>query len=170
MLSLEFKRRIQRLDPSLYVDDSIKRLVQGEWHTSGLFSRKRKRSSNTVDGTNLHYAGSSAAASYLQASETGHLDQFVCGVPFNWVPEYDVFDLTTGKILARGWRSIVSALVKQGHCSWDRARKVFQSSELGRTSYDRMTYEQRLAWARSESHLSPSNFMSAKELLNAKCR
>jgi len=160
MYSFEFKSKLSRVNSSLYVDESRRNQVKGDYFTSGIYSRRKQRSKKAMTNTESHYAG--AAREYLLAGDRGELDEFVCGCPSQWVPEYDVFDLESGKILSRGWRSIALDLVKKGHASIDRVRRVFRCSDLGRSQYDIATYEGKLSWARGPKWKSRTDLLKEK--------
>lgn len=85
----------------------------------------------------------------MEMKENGQAGEFICGVSI-WTPEYDRFDLETGTLLMRGWRSLVLYLVKKEICTLERAKRVFGNS-LGETDYDKLHFEQKLAKAREEA-------------------
>jgi hypothetical protein len=85
---------------------------------------------------------------YLEEQEKGLTDDYVCGVPHGWVPEYPVFDPKTRRLVARGWRGIVLTLVERKLTTLSKARQVFGSS-LGETSYDRQPFH-----VKQELHLN----------------
>ena len=45
--------------------------------------------------------------------------------------------------MARGWRGVLTELVKRRLVTLDRARSVFGCSSLGETDYDRMSYDEK---------------------------
>jgi hypothetical protein len=84
----------------------------------------------------------------MEMKENGQAGEYLCGVS-EWTPEWDRFNVETGALMMRGWRSLVLHLVRKGVCSLERARKVFSSS-LGESDYDRWSFDQKLAKAREE--------------------
>lgn len=141
MLGFVFKSKLSRLNPDLYVDDSSRRQVSGDWWTAGLYSRRVRRSS-LFRGTDRHYLDAEGQR-YAEACETGQIADFILGVPQGYVPEYDVYCQESGRLLARGWRSILLALVDKRLVSLDRARRVFGCASLGETPYDRANFAQK---------------------------
>jgi hypothetical protein len=128
MYSFEFKSKLKRANPDLFVNEDSARAVPGsEWNVVALCSHKAKRSDRT-SRSDLQYLASDAR-NYLEAYEMGSTAQFICGVPQGWVPEYDLVD-GRGRILARGWRSIVKHLIKSGYTTPEKARRAFGSLDF----------------------------------------
>lgn len=139
-----FREKLSQLNPLLYVDTDKATQVNEEWRVAAIRLRKGRASAERTSVVGLQ----ADAARFLSDSESGNIDEVVGGVPLEWVPEYDLLDpkAERPRLLAKGWRSIVQALVKRGLCSVERARQVFSRS-LGETDYDRSSLEQR--WART---------------------
>lgn len=145
MYLFDFKSKLRRLNDQLYVDDTRARVVDGEYGACGIYIRRR-RAAEGISAAGLNYVDKHA-----RDLLTGEIDEFVMACSTQWVPEYDTFDLKTGKVLARGWRAMVMALVKRKFTTIERARRVFNCSGLGTTEYDHAEYESRLAIARERA-------------------
>lgn len=87
---------------------------------------------------------------YMEMKENGQAGEFVCGVS-SYSPEHDRFDLETGVLQVRGWRSVALFIVKRGLASLDQVRRAFEDQSLGTTDYDRADYDRKLAWAREDA-------------------
>lgn len=145
MLTFDFSNKLQRLNPRLYIDQAHVRLVSKDnWGTS-IYLKSNSRKTNHA-GHGINYVDA-ATRNYLTAQYEGSIDELVSGCPTPYVPEYDIFDLATGQLIVKGWRSIVMFLVNKRICTLEKARKVFSSS-LGEQPYDRWTFETKLAKAR----------------------
>lgn len=114
--------------------------------------RRTAQEARLTEIERLHLHGE--ARTYVDAKESGHRSEFVCGVPVGWVPEHDIFS-PSGKVLARGWRHIVKTLVAKRLTTLDRARSAFGDSSLGEQRYDHMSFEERRAdsVAHAQAHL-----------------
>ena len=141
MLAFNFAQKLKKLNKDIYIDTSYKRALTSKRFACGLFLRK-KQGSKSVNYTN---APSFEAREWLQAGDDGHLDQHIGSVPTEYVPEHDEFDVE-GRLIARGWRSIVSGLIKKGIVPREKARNLFSRS-LGETDYDRASNTKRKEWA-----------------------
>jgi hypothetical protein len=66
-----------------------------------------------------------------------YLDKkYLFAVPHGTVPEYSLVDKATGKILARGYRFIISELINRGHVDRHKAQRVFgMGFEPGRQEF-----------------------------------
>jgi hypothetical protein len=142
---LVLKEKLKKVDKRLYVRDDSRRFVGGDFHSCPLYIRINKSS---PDKTNLNQL-SKEAQEFLRDKEAGVFDEHICGVPWPWVPEYDVFDLDTGREIARGWRTIAQTLIKRGLATKQRVQKVFGSS-IGETDWDRAGFEERKELRRKE--------------------
>lgn len=139
MQSFIFKTKLAKLNHLLFVDDSAKSRVSDEWSVVGLFLRNNERAkSRTFDYASLD----GKTREYMKAYDEGNLYEHIGSVPHGYVPENDLFDINTGRLLARGWRSIVLRLVEKRLCTIDKARSVFSRS-LGESDYDRLNSDQK---------------------------
>lgn len=145
MYLFDFIAKLQKLNPNLYANLDRKVEVSAGWTSTALCLKKVKRKTS-IAATGLNYV-TGDQRNYLQAGMDGHIDEYLGGIPLGWVPEYDVIDPDEGKVLARGWRTIVYDLVKKGHAKLDKARSLFSAS-LGESDYDRLSYEAKRRLAR----------------------
>lgn len=137
---LVLKEKLARIDKRLYVRDDVRRHVGGEFYSCPLYIRINK-----MDATKSNYSQlSPEAEQFLRGKEAGQFDEHICGVPWPWAPEFDVFDLDSGRELARGWRTIAQTLIRRGIAPKDKVRKVFGAS-IGETDWDRAGFEARKA-------------------------
>jgi hypothetical protein len=129
MYSFDFKSKLQRLNRDLFInEDRARDIVGTEWKTVALCSKRPKRSDKATSRSDLNYLDKSGRE-YLEALDSGSVAHFICGVPQGWLPERDITD-DRGRILARGWRSVVKHLIKSGYTTPERARRVFGSSDF----------------------------------------
>ena len=91
----------------------------------------------------------SEVSKYIAKKESGQAGEYICGVS-DWSPEYDMFDIEKGSLIARGYRSLAKLLADKKVAPLDRIKKIFQVPDLGQTDYDRSSFEKRLEWARKE--------------------
>jgi len=133
LLSFDFKSKLQRLNPLLYVVDGVQ--------VSSIYQRVQKRSDIK---SNYNYL-EREAAKLLEAQESGLVDEHICGIPKDFIPEWDEFKLDTGHIVRRGYRSILKILIEKKLCTLERARKVFNCPSLLEADFDRMTIPQKIA-------------------------
>lgn len=152
MYSFEFKSKLRLLNDSLYVDDSKRTPIAEGFFSTALCIRKGKRAKHV----NYNYAHNKESREYLHATNSGMVDDFLGGVPLGWIPEFDMFDLETGKLLARGWRTTLLMLARKKHISLDKARRVFQCNGLGLDHYDFLTLDTKVRWARGHRYSNPS--------------
>jgi len=87
-------------------------------------------------------------ARFAEATEAGHLDRFVTGVPTGWVPEFDVFNPTTGRQLAKGWRTVLRELLRRDLTTRERIQRHF-GVWLNESDYDRLSFDEKRAAALS---------------------
>lgn len=135
----DFQHKLKKLNPSLFVNDSNANARDGEWKVLGLYLRRTAQSERFTEFQKVMLDGD--ARRYIDAQESGHAAEHVCSVPANWVPERDIFG-ADGKLLAKGWRTIVMNLIARRIVNRERATAVFGTS-LGETAYDRMSFEDR---------------------------
>lgn len=138
----EFLTKLRRLNSRLYVGERGAVAMSGEWHALGLYERRVSNRHQT--SARLLSEANDVDRKYLGDRESGATDDFVCGIPAGWVPEGDVFD-EQGKLLARGWRSIVCFLVKSNRTTWDKARKHFGAG-IGTSTYDKADFHGKRAY------------------------
>lgn len=146
MYSYIFKEKLRKLNPSLYLKEDNAVARTNDVRASGIYSRVTRR----VDAKSNYHQLDSDAQKFLFAHESGNADKFVTGCPTGWIPEYDNIDVESGRILQKGWRTIVLYLVKERLCSLERAQKVFTSS-LGTTDWDKWGYDRRLYELRQDA-------------------
>lgn len=146
MFQFDFIHKLRKCNSLFYIGAHA--TIINEAHSAA--SLMLRRSKRDIQKVNLNYAGQ--AAEYLQASQAGQVDEFICGVPVGELPEYDVFDNTTGRLLARGWRSTLCILAKKRVVSLDTARRVFNHGGIGLDEYDKLDMMGKLSWSRGERY------------------
>lgn len=132
MYGFDFKYKLKRLNPKLYVDDTSERHLAV--NNAKIMLRETKR---TDIKSNYNYAGE--ASHHMQAVESGQTDQFVTGVPGDWVPEYDEFN-KEGKVVRKGYRTILHFLAKQKLISLEKAHHLFG---YGPSFYEHLSFEEK---------------------------
>jgi hypothetical protein len=157
MYSYIFKEKLRKLNPALYLkeDNAIARAA--DVRASGIYNRTRKRTDIKSGYGQLDFEG----RQFLEAQESGNSDVFVTGCPTGWIPEYDEMNLESGRIVQKGWRTIVLHLIKERLCTEEKARRIFSPS-LGETQWDRAGYDGRLAMQRKAA-----GYKTAREQLAA---
>jgi hypothetical protein len=144
MYLFDFKSKLKRLNPSLYVMEDAAARIDSEFRVGSIcLPPKRSAGLSAAD----RGAANSQETRFFDDSAAGFMPDIICGVPVPYVPEHDLFNLETGKLRARGWRSILKILISRGICSVERAQKVFGFSF---DAYDRLNETERLKWARGE--------------------
>jgi hypothetical protein len=151
MLSGDLQTKLQKLNPRIFILKG-KAAVEGEWRYSGIYLREAGKK-QTMAKWKWSYADT-GAQKHLEDLEKGTKDKFLCGVSLTVVPEYDIFNLDRGLVLAPGWRSILLSLAKLKAIDIRKARRVFSASSLGRQTYDRMSLEQKIAWVSKENKIA----------------
>lgn len=144
MLLCDFQSKLKRLNEDLYVKTDERVKHANDFWLSGIYLKATRQ---TIRG-DKNYAGDTAQRKYLEELENGNLDKYICGVCLNHIPEYDIFDFELTRLLASGWRKIVLRLVKMNLCTLAEARKVFNCSALGESTYDKMKFFDRFNWAK----------------------
>lgn len=146
MFSFDFSSKLQKLNPQLFINTDDKRLVRGDWWTTGIYLKdsggRKGRSSSAMANV------STEAQKLLRDTMDGHVNKFVCPCPVNFIPEYDVFYFErheAPKIMAMGWRSILVSLAKRGLVDLGKAKKIFNCSGLGESNYDRSSRTEKIA-------------------------
>ena len=141
----DFQNKLKKLNENLYViTDRTLILNDVKCYPVLLkFGNRTRRSSNTAG---YHYLDSDAQK-YMEMKQSGQAGEYMGGIG-EFVPEYDRFNLADGTILLRGWRSFVLHLVNKKACTLKQARKVFNCPGLGESSWDKMSSEDKLAWAK----------------------
>lgn len=140
-----FKEKLKQLNPLLVVDSENASVVLDMkqnptgWSTAQMYVNHGKRQEEMPHHlkTNLDLD----AQKFLDAKEAGELFEFVCGVPIEDVPEYNIFS-NRKRILARGWRNILRILIKRNLVSLAKARKVFNCSSLCESDYDNLSEDE----------------------------
>lgn len=149
MYSFDLKSKLKRLNPNLFIDDSAKSHVYGDFYVSALNLNRFKRSDAAT--TSEYNSLTKEAREWLQDYDKGLLPEHVCSVPTGWIPEYDIFafdkEKKTSRYVARGWRTVLIILAQKGIVTLDKARRVFDRPGLGVDTYDRLTRDEKEAWA-----------------------
>lgn len=147
MLIGDFQNRLKRVNPLLYVQTemSVKR-EEGHRH-SGIYLKNPKRQQMNVS-TEDYGSVNPNHIKYLEALEKGELDSFICGICIDFIPEYDIFNLEYSRLCVPGWRSIALTLVNKKVATLDKVRKAFNCKGLGESDYDKMSFFQKLEFAK----------------------
>lgn len=155
MYSYIFKEKLRKLNPSLYLKEDNAVARTNDVRATGIYSRITVR----TDAKSNYHQLDADAQKWLSANESGNADKFITGCPTGWIPEYDDMDVETGRILSKGWRTIVLYLVRERFCTLDKAKKVFSSS-IGESDWDKWGYDKRLSVLREDA-----GWKSARQLL-----
>ena len=145
MYLFDLQTKLKKINPNLVVFTD-KGIALGEIRSYPLVLMFGKRHRG-FSALGKHYMDANTQK-YMEMKENGQNGEYICGVSA-WTPEFDMLN-ERGEVVARGYRSLGKLLAEKGIASWDKIRKVFRASDLGRTDYDRATYEQKLEWARKE--------------------
>jgi hypothetical protein len=147
MLIGDFQNRLKKINPLLYVqtDKSVKR-PEGHRH-SGIYLKTQKRQAMSVSRDQYGLVNPNHIK-YLEAVEKGEFDTFICGICLDFIPEYDIFNLEYSRMCVPGWRSIALILVDKKVATLDKVKKVFNCNGLGESDYDKMSFFQKLEFAK----------------------
>lgn len=140
----DFQNNLKRLNSLLYVNTEKAQLrMQGHgFLVGGIYLRKAIQHRN-IKQDHWHYADSKKEREFLEASHTGKMDKFVTGLTVNHIPEFDYFDRETGKLLARGYRTILQIIINKKLVVNSKAKRIFRCSSLGEADYDKLTLVQK---------------------------
>lgn len=147
MLLTVFQEKLKKANPNLYVKTDERKKQGDNFWISGIYYQVRTRA-------DLRYHSGGLAeihreqAKYLEALSRGDLDKFITGVCLNHIPEYDIFDFTRSCMLVPGWRKIALRLVKANVCTLAQAKKAFNCTGLGESTYDKMKFFARMKWSK----------------------
>jgi hypothetical protein len=145
MYLFDFQKKLQKLNPLLYVRTNERsRLCRGLFSV-GIYLKAPTRKKQTKSGDKALIHGTQQK--YLDAIERGDLDTFLMGVCYNYVPEYDVFDMDLERLLMPGWRSILTFLIKKQVIDAEKAKRIFRCKSLGTTDWDKSSFTQKMRWA-----------------------
>lgn len=150
MYTFDLQAKLQKLNPKLYVETRHGWQVNEDFTVVGIYLKKPRRKQQKVKGHAL-IANTAERRKTLEAGYFGLRDEHVGSCDKQFVPEYDIFDLEKGEMLAEGWRTIVCSLAKRKVVSLEKARKVFRSSSLGEQTYDKLGFDQKVAVVRMKS-------------------
>lgn len=148
MLIGDFKHKLARLNSRLYIRTDEVTKMDGLAH-AGIYMRNVKQAGLSWETKGR---GDHRVERYYQELESGNLDKFLCGICVEWLPEYDIFNADYTKIAVPGWRTVLLRLVSLKAFTLDEARKVFNCYSLGENDYDRMTFFQRVEFAKRLDH------------------
>lgn len=145
MYIFDLQAKLRKANKDLYVqtDRALTTFHEIKSHPLMLRFGKRHRGFSDVG---KHYMDRDTQR-YMEMKENGQAGEYVCGVSA-YSPEYDHYNLDTGALEVRGWRSVAMFLVKRGICSIEQVRKAFECESLGTTRYDKADYDQKVKWAR----------------------
>jgi hypothetical protein len=146
MWIFDLQSKLERLGKGIFVDVTQKRSTGPDSFAVAVYKRNGKRGQRNY---NDHVA-SNDAQKYLERVNSGEA-QYLGGITYPEVPEYDVFNYENNTLLRKGWRTFLLQLVEKKICSLDEARRAFQVSSLGTSTYDRSSYERRLAWSKENA-------------------
>jgi uncharacterized protein (UPF0262 family) len=150
MYVFDLQSKLKQLNTNLYVDQRFANWVKDDFWVCGIYLRggptiRQKLSTTQMVGMDA------TRRSILEAGYKGLRDRHVGGCNKQYVPEYDIFDLESGEMLAEGWRTITCSLAKRGFISLAKARKVFNAPSLGEQDYDRLSFYEKLDRVRKAS-------------------
>jgi hypothetical protein len=147
MWIFDFQNKLSRLNKNLFVDVSQKRTINHDKdsYSVAVYKRNGKRFSRTANDQVV----SNDAQRYLERVNSGETE-YLGGISYPEVPEYDVFNYENSTLLRKGWRTFLLQLVEKRICTLDEARKAFRCPSLGASTYDRSSYERRLAWSKEQ--------------------
>lgn len=137
-----FLEKLKRINPLFYI------------RTGGLYLRSPQRA-KAIDTSVV----GGSTAEYLRAKQEGHIDQFISGVPDEWIFEHDVLDPVSGRMVSKGWRSILKSVEAKGRIDKYKIKKVFRN--YGELAYDHMSYEQKLAQIREPDEICLTPYMDS---------
>lgn len=148
MYLFDLQTKLKKLHRDLYVHvDEVNNMHCG-LVSSGIYIKNSTRAQDNT-GSGKNYANAQTRK-HLEDLESGQRAKFVMGVCLNYVPEYDIYDLTRDKILMPGWRTIATRLVKLDIVTLDKAKKVFKCRSLGETDWDKARLYQRIRWVKGD--------------------
>lgn len=135
----EFEQKLQRLNPLLYVGRNIIYSYNPDLGSTGLYLKKRDRSSietaKQARSVNFKAIGGSNQAEQ-KIRELEEEDTYLGMVTAKYIPEGNWYN-EDESIQARGWREIVSYLIKKKLVDATKARRVFERAALGLEDYDK---------------------------------
>ena len=147
MLIGDFQNKLKKVNPLLYVQTD-KAVLRPEGHRhSGIYLKNNQRHAMGIARENYGIVNPNHIK-YLEALEKGDLDTFICGICIDFIPEYDIFNLEYSRMCIPGWRSIALTLVDKKVTTIAKVRKVFNCKGLGESDYDKMSFFQKLEFAK----------------------
>ena len=148
MWIFDFQSKLEKLNKQLFVDVSQKRAISAEKdsYAVAVYKRNGKRFGRTANDNVV----SNDAQRYLARVNSGEAE-YLGGITYPKAPEFDVFNYDNNTLLRKGWRTFLLQLVEKKICSLSEARKAFSCPSLGETTYDRSSYERRLAWSKENA-------------------
>lgn len=146
MYTFDFNACLKKLNKHLYVESG----VASSERQGGRAVAVKRRVSVRKASLSVRQQGhiSQEDRGFLEDEIQGTKDEFIMAIPYPFVPEYDEFDLPSGRLIKRGWRSAALSLVKKGICTMAEAKKAFRCSSLGESTYDKLPYEGKLRMIR----------------------
>lgn len=147
MLIGDFQNKLKKVNSLLYVQTD-KSVVRPEGHRhSGIYLKNPKRHNMGIAKENYGLVNPNHIK-YLEALEKGELDTFICGICIDFIPEYDIFNLEYSRMCVPGWRSVALTLVEKKVATIAKVRKAFNCKGLGESDYDKMSFLQKLEFAK----------------------
>lgn len=135
----EFEKKLQKLNPRLYVGRNIINTYNPELGSTGLYLKIRNpddiltaKKARYVNFKDL--GGVNQSAKTINDLEDG--DTYLGMVTALYIPEGNWYN-EDQSIRARGWREILCYLIKRGLVDVHKARKVFRREALGLEDYDK---------------------------------
>lgn len=153
MTLITLKEVLKRIDPRLYIRDKDRKVSYSHdsevVYVGGIYLKETGGRGTRLTGSDWNAASISAAQRrYREDLVSGNLDKFICGVSFNGVPEYDIYNLDTSDLVMPGWRSIAKVLALKKVASWDQIKRAFRCNSLGENDYDKLNFYGKLAMMR----------------------
>lgn len=137
MDSIEFERKLKRLNNRLYLGKNIIDTFNPELLSTGIYYKELK----TDPGFNLNdLSGKDYSNARKQFVENP--DIYLTWCTIKHIPEGNWYN-EKGKLIAKGWREILKFLSEKGYFDLKRAAKVFNCSSLGYSNYDSLNHDQK---------------------------
>jgi hypothetical protein len=145
MTGYELETKLKKLNPLLYLGRTEVDYFNGELGSTGIYLKRRsidaQKIANEADHTNFIKKDCITAGAMRNLRDN---DEYLGMTTLRHIPEGNQY-LPDQSLWAKGWREIVLAIVKRGHCTLERARRVFECPSLGQSDWDRMSDLQKFA-------------------------
>lgn len=137
MDSIEFERKLRRLNNRLYLGKNIIDTFNPELLSTGIYYKDLK-SDHGFDLNDLSGKDYSDARKQF----VDNPDTYVTWCTIKHIPEGNWYN-EKGKLIAKGWREILKYLSEKGYFDIEDAAKEFNCPSLGHSSYDLLDHNQK---------------------------